>query len=71
MGIVGSIGSQAAHAAWSAVKDTVRGAQAGDVADVAKVVVGAAVLTGTMPASTGIATLAGGVVAGRLLDVFV
>ncbi len=70
MSSIGSVASHTATAAWNVVKDTVRAATDGDAADIAKVVVGAAVMSGAMPATTGVAVLAGQVAAGRLLDVF-
>lgn len=70
MSSIGSVASHTATAAWNVVKDTVRGATDGDAADIAKVVVGAAVMTGSMPVGTGVAVLAGQAAAGRLLDVF-
>lgn len=70
MSSIGSIASHSAFSAWNLVKDTVRGATDGEAADIAKVVVGAAVVTGAMPATTGVAVLAGQAAVGRLLDVF-
>lgn len=71
MGIVGAASYYAAQPLWNSIRDTVRGAANGDVGDIAKVVVGAAVLSGAVPAGNGIAAIAGGMAAGRLIDVFV
>ncbi|WPB58983.1 hypothetical protein [Xylophilus sp. GOD-11R] len=70
MSSIGSVLSHTAEAAWNTVKQTVRSANEGDLGDMAKVAVGAAVLTGAMPASTGVAVLAGNAALGQLLDVF-
>ena len=71
MGVVGAVNSYATQAAWNAVRETVRGAASGDLGDIAKVAVGAAVLTGAIPVGNGAAVIAGGMLAGRLVDVFV
>ncbi|QHJ00905.1 hypothetical protein GT347_24695 [Xylophilus rhododendri] len=71
MSLVSSVIGQNSQAVWNTVRDTVRGAANGDVGDIAKVAVGVAIATGAVPVSNGVAALAGGAVAGRLLDVFV
>ncbi len=52
------------------MKQTLRGAQEGNVGDIAKLAIGAAVATGAMTATNGAAAIAGTVAVGRLLDVF-
>lgn len=71
MSSISSIASSTAGSLWDTVKSTINGAANGDMGDMAKVAIGAAVLTGSMPVSTGVAAMAGNYIAGSLLDVFV
>lgn len=67
---VSSITADTSASGLNVIKDTVRGAFRGQVADIAKVAAAVGVAAGAIPASTGLAVAAGGELIGLAVDVF-